>query len=483
MVLRELYDLATTRRTSDESRNDPKFAALKTELAAAFPTQNAEPARAGAGGKGRPKKAAAKTKNLDVAKAGTEEKPAEHQKREIEGWTVLISPQLLENERELTEQAMELLTVQLREITRVVPAAAVKELRKVPLWFSPPYPNAGQRAEYHPGAGWLRDNGRDPMMVKAVEFTNVRIFERETKRMPNFALHELAHAYHDRVLPKGFGNEDLKAAYERAKEKGLYEKVERRFGDGRTAVERSYAMTNPMEYFAECSEAFFSINDFFPFTNKELKKHDPEMFALLGRLWSDPGEKQTTDAASPKPAASYSIVVSAATNADPEWKHVVAALEEKYDGAEVVTFAESVHEALPALRSRHPRYTCFVATPTEAGRQFVADVHRLTRQFDDDPYADTLWGILTGYDAANALKIAKHTEPLTIRKVASGTEVALDMCSQGVWYDELVQHKTVSRQPGGEIKEARGPADTTHALADTLTKRVLNCFRRPVALN
>ena len=173
---------------------------------------------------------------------------------------------------------------------------------------------------------------------------------------------------------------------------------------------------------------------------------------------------------------SYSIVVSEATNADAEWKKVVTALTQKYEGAEVVTFAGPVHEALPALRSSHPRYTCFVATSAEAGRQFVADVHRMTRQFDDDPYADTLWGILTGYDAANALKIAQHDQPLTVRKVASGTEVALDMCSQGVWYDELVQHKTVSRKPDGEIKESRGPADTTHALAETLTKYAADLF-------
>ena len=474
----ELYDLESDPNEWTNLANNPKFAALKSELAASFPNQNAEPARAGKAGKARPKKAADKTKKADVAKSDTEKKAAEHQKREIEGWTVLINPALLDKERDLTERAMELLTVQLREITRVVPPAAVKELRKVPLWFSPPYPNAGQRAEYHPGAGWLRDNGRDPVMVKAVEFTNVRIFERETKRMSNFALHELAHAYHDRVLPKGFGNPDLKAAFEQAKEKELYEKVERRFGDGRTSVERSYAMTNPMEYFAECSEAFFSTNDFFPFTKKQLEKHDPEMFALLGRLWSKPGEKQTADASSPNPspAASYSIVVSAATKADAEWQKVVTALEKKYDGAEVVTFTDSVHKALPALRRSHPRYTCFVATPAEAGRQFVADVHRLTRQLDDDPYADTLWGILTGYDAANALRIARHDEPLTVRKVGSGTEVALNMCSQGVWYDELVQHKTVSRQPGGEIEEARGPADTTHALADTLTKDASDLF-------
>ena len=156
----------------------------------------------------------------------------------------------------------------------MVPRAAVAELRKVPLWFSPEYPGVQPRAEYHPDAGRLRDNNRDPKMEKAVEFTNVRIFERETKRKPNFALHELAHAYHDRVLANGFGNEAIKAAFEKVTSSGLYDRVEQRFGDGRSATVKAYAMATPMEYFAECSEAFFSTNDFFPFTREQLAKHE-----------------------------------------------------------------------------------------------------------------------------------------------------------------------------------------------------------------
>jgi len=46
--------------------------------------------------------------------------------------------------------------------------------------------------------------------------------------MPNFVLHELAHAYHHRVLR-----------------------------------------------FDETTEAFISTNDFYPFTREELKRHDP----------------------------------------------------------------------------------------------------------------------------------------------------------------------------------------------------------------
>jgi len=154
------------------------------------------------------------------------------------------------------------------------------------LWFSPEYPSVKPQAEYHPGSGWLRDHGRDPALAKGVEFTNVRNFEAETRRMPNFTLHELAHAYHDRVLARGFDNPEVKAAYERAKAGGGYDKVARSFGNGRpNTFERAYAMTNPMEYFAETTEAFFSRNDFFPFNRKELKKHDPEMERLLARLW------------------------------------------------------------------------------------------------------------------------------------------------------------------------------------------------------
>ena len=211
---------------------------------------------------------------------------AAHQTNFVEGWRVLIHERLLAEDKAATDKALQLLRVQLLEIIRVVPAPAVTNLRQVTLWFSPEYPGVGGRAEYHPGAGWLSANKRDPAMVKGVEFTDVRNFEAETKRMPNFTLHELAHAYHDRFLPGGFDNPEIKAAYQRAKKSGDYDKVERWFGNGRAnSRERAYAMTNPMEYFAESTEAYFSRNDFYPFNHAELLQHDPEMEKLLTRLW------------------------------------------------------------------------------------------------------------------------------------------------------------------------------------------------------
>ena len=210
----------------------------------------------------------------------------EREVRDVSGWKVHINKALLDSQRDETQHALELLKKMLGEIIRVVPAKAVAELQKVPLYFSPPYAGKRGGAEFHPDAGWLCDNGRDPIMAKGVEFSGITGFEQEMNRMPNFALHELAHAFHNRVVKDGFDNAEIKAAYAHAKASGSYDHIERWHGNGKpNTYERAYGMTNPMEYFAENTEALFSRNDFFPFTREELKKHDPEMFALLEKLW------------------------------------------------------------------------------------------------------------------------------------------------------------------------------------------------------
>jgi zinc protease len=95
-----------------------------------------------------------------------------------------------------------------------------------------------------------------------------------------------------------------------------------------------------------------------------------------------------------------------------------------------------------------PRYACFVAEPKEASREFVAQVHRLTRRLNEDPYTDCFWGILTGYDATNALHIVRQTKPLTICKVASGTTLAMDMIQEGVCYSELEKNWMMKKEKG-----------------------------------
>ncbi|MEE8389889.1 MAG: hypothetical protein V3S14_03710, partial [Anaerolineae bacterium] len=54
--------------------------------------------------------------------------------------------------------------------------------------------------------------------------------------------------------------------------------------DKRSIKALIYALKNDKEYFAESSEAYFGTNDFFPFVRAELRRHDPEMCALLKKV-------------------------------------------------------------------------------------------------------------------------------------------------------------------------------------------------------
>ncbi|HRF60974.1 MAG TPA: hypothetical protein PLH94_13805 [Fimbriimonadaceae bacterium] len=207
--------------------------------------------------------------------------------RDVQGWKLHIRKELLDDEnRAETEKAVRLLEQQLAAVKKTVPNGAVAELVKVPLYFSPTYPKTVPSAAYHPGAKWLQENGRDPAMVQSIEFTNIAVFEPETRRMPAFALHELAHAFHDRVLPGGFQNPEIIAAFEKAKAGGVYDSVPRKDAEGKITLEKAYGMNNPMEYFAESTEAFFFENDFYPFTSLQLKQVDPVGHALVGKLWN-----------------------------------------------------------------------------------------------------------------------------------------------------------------------------------------------------
>jgi hypothetical protein len=109
-----------------------------------------------------------------------------------------------------------------------------------------------------------------------------------TKRedQPLGLLHEFAHAYHHRVLG-GDSHAGIAAAYKNAMERGLYEKVKRR----NSTDQKAYATTDAREYFCEITEAWFGYNDFYPFDEKDLLKHDPVGAELMKDVWGEPRQR------------------------------------------------------------------------------------------------------------------------------------------------------------------------------------------------
>lgn len=201
--------------------------------------------------------------------------------RDVEGWTVKLDPKLLEKENEdLGRQAVQALANHLQRIKYIVPEPQVKQLQKVPIWLELDNPKLSPM-QYHPDRDWLLAHGHDPRLVGHVHIPQARdLLNRRTwAKHPYVVLHELAHAYHDQVL--GFDDPRIEQAYRDAKAAGIYEKV--LLFTGKKV--RHYALTNHKEYFAECTEAYFGVNDFYPFVRAELKEHDPKMFAVLKEIW------------------------------------------------------------------------------------------------------------------------------------------------------------------------------------------------------
>lgn len=206
-----------------------------------------------------------------------------YESRTIEGWTILVHRGLLGDEPGLAADTLELLRHQLFQIARVVPKPALAKLREIRIWVEEAEPHHPCMA-YHPDPGWLRDNGMNPEKARCVEIANARNFLDWTKEQPWMVLHELAHGYHHQFLPDGFENAEVKKALAAGAEAKSYDSALRINGK----KERAYALTNPMEYFAETSEAYFGTNDFYPFVRAELREHDPAGYALMRSAWGRP---------------------------------------------------------------------------------------------------------------------------------------------------------------------------------------------------
>lgn len=213
-------------------------------------------------------------------KAATWDAADHYEVRDIQGWRVLVNRRLLE-EKTLSDDVLHLLDCQLFQITRQVPPAALAKLRTIKIWVERAEPHHPCMA-YHPDAGWLREHEMNPEKAGCVEVANAENFLLWTHEQPWMVLHELAHGYHHQFLEGGYDNQRIAAAYQKAVESKSYESVRHINGN----KERAYALTDPMEYFAETSECYFGTNDFYPFVRAELKEHDPEMFKLLEELWN-----------------------------------------------------------------------------------------------------------------------------------------------------------------------------------------------------
>jgi hypothetical protein len=215
-------------------------------------------------------------------------KPVSRTVTNVHGWTVLVDDRLLKGPSDgLGGRALELLDAKLNDIQYVVSSDRLEKLKSVTIVLDLTHGRL-RAMQYHPSANWLAEHGYCRELAKRVHICDAADFARarQVNEQPWVVLHELAHAYHDQVL--GFEEPRILKAYEKFKQSGhgnqalLY--------DG--TYTRHYALTDAKEFFAEFTEAYFGVNDFFPFNRAELKTAEPEIYGLMRDVW---GPIQTGD--------------------------------------------------------------------------------------------------------------------------------------------------------------------------------------------
>jgi hypothetical protein len=203
--------------------------------------------------------------------------------RTIEGWRVRVDDRLLQppNE-ELGTKALRFLEARLIDIKAVVPEKPLSQLQSVTIVLD--LECGGLKSmQYHPSAGWLKSHGYSTELARCVHIPRAADLptRRNINEQPWVVLHELAHAYHDQVL--SFDEPRIREAYGKFQQSGHGEGV--LLYNGKRV--QHYALTDHKEFFAEMTEAFFGVNDFYPFNRAELQQVEPEIFALLTSIWTD----------------------------------------------------------------------------------------------------------------------------------------------------------------------------------------------------
>lgn len=169
----------------------------------------------------------------------------------------------------------------------------------------------------------------------------------------------------------------------------------------------------------------------------------------------------------------YFVAVDSQTSRHPEWGKVVRTLCQKY-GASTMTYPKGDTDALlPKLRMLKPRYVCFVSKPECVGRELVVGAAQTLRKIDEDPFGDAIWGIVTGYDADDAMRMVSQRKPFVIRRAATsmGGEGFFKEWESGFASDEGNRNRFWTKRPGdGKPACKEVSPDPAKALAEAFNQ-------------
>lgn len=172
------------------------------------------------------------------------------------------------------------------------------------------------------------------------------------------------------------------------------------------------------------------------------------------------------------PKSDYVVLASRAVTEDVEWQSVVEALADRHN-AKVVCFESMPREAMKQLKRLNPRYVAIVDMPENIGRDYVIDLHHLSRDIDKDIFADFMWGIVTGYDADAAMRMIENSrEPLVV-KDAVATIMELNSAK---WFDNYAWVDDHTKGLWGEKRGRDGEIKTDMVAPEQVLRKFTELY-------
>lgn len=209
-----------------------------------------------------------------------------YEKMNLNGWKVYVEQPLIEVDPQLATQALARLEHKLNDAMDVLPVAAHKDFRRLDFYLmaGPQSVNGGRNS----GLAYFRQNAPDYQKELDTRWRNCVVIYSAKNYVDLSELwsikalvHELSHAHHLLHYPENKPDE-LYDSWENAMRRGLYHNVQDDQGHN---LEKAWACTNQLEYFAELSCMYFVGCNYYPFNRQQLKSYDPDGYAVIEQMW------------------------------------------------------------------------------------------------------------------------------------------------------------------------------------------------------
>lgn len=175
------------------------------------------------------------------------------------------------------------------------------------------------------------------------------------------------------------------------------------------------------------------------------------------------------------PPLTYAVVIKQSTYNDPDWQAVADALLARY-GGQLFIWNSSLSEIQDDVAEFRPSHIGFICDVPTANPSFIQSyVWPFTRALDDDVYCDAVWGIITGYDAQDALNLVSGPTGFEVKTSLSGTSSSnVNYFTQGIATNEATYNRYYVKYPDSilTVEYNDGPTDRTEWLVTMINEGI-----------